>query len=256
MATKAGDETNGYTFQWKIENISHCWLKRGQKIVSPTFIAETLEGAKWSLWLYPKGYADENFITFYLRRECDWDEPALVAANYQLAFLGKDGSFLKENSSSKYIFDRNGWSVVVTEEREKVFLAERAVFLPEDTLTVQCTIWNKGEKPVEPKHLSARTVFKVNRRSFVWRIDKFSTLKPGVRNNFKDDLIDFDLVVNETIDLTKTLDLNIISFNKSIQYFSFKTSFVDTEGEKEDSGDMYVIEYFDYDFKPGVSSTL
>ncbi|GBM88111.1 Speckle-type POZ protein [Araneus ventricosus] len=254
MATKTRDETSGCTFQWKIDNISHCWLKKGEMIDSPRFIADALEGTKWFLRLYPSGYANENYICFYLRREKDCVGPDFINVNYQIAVLDKDGSVLKERIELKCRYRKPGsYGFCEYEEREKVFVTQRDAFLPKDSLTVQCTIWNADEKPAKPKHLYARTVFKVNRRNFMWKIDKFSTLKSGLKNKFKDSLIEFDLVLNEGLDFEKKLVLNINSFEESIKYFSFKASTVDSKGKKEYCG---THEYFADDLKGEVLSTL
>ncbi|GBN29036.1 hypothetical protein AVEN_76309-1 [Araneus ventricosus] len=211
--------------------------KKGKQIQSPSFIAEALKGTKWSLWLYPMGNTNEYFVGFYLYREIDCTGPNNVEVSYQLAFLDKDGSILTDRIKSKYnLWKGNYWGFHKYEAREKVFVTDREAFLPEDTLMVQCTVWNKEEKPVKPKHLYARTNFKENRRSFVWRIDKFSILKHDVRNKFKDCLIDFDLVLNKEQGLEKKLVVNINSFHESIKYISFKASIVDSDGKKENCG--------------------
>ncbi|CAL1293163.1 unnamed protein product [Larinioides sclopetarius] len=101
MATKTHDEASGCIFQWKIENISHCWLKKRKTIDSPRFIADALESTKWFLRLYLSGYTNENYIGFYLRRENDCVGPDYVNVNYDLAILDKDGSVLKEKRGNK-----------------------------------------------------------------------------------------------------------------------------------------------------------
>ncbi|GBM73846.1 TD and POZ domain-containing protein 5 [Araneus ventricosus] len=253
MATKTDDDANGCIFLWKIENISRCYLKMKQEIIRPIFIADALEGTKWSLWLYPMGDTDENYVDCYLYRERDCSGPNVIEIGCELAILDKDGSFLTERIRSKFSLKKGqyiGFQKYV--ERKRVFVTEREAFLPDDSLTVQCTIWRKDETPIKTKKLSARTVFKVNQRSFVWRIDEFSTLKPGFRNKFKDDLIDFDLVLDEILDLVKKLDIDIISFHENIKYFSFKISIINSKGEKEECGKH---EYFVNDLKKGILST-
>ncbi|GBN93586.1 Speckle-type POZ protein [Araneus ventricosus] len=254
MTTKTGDETSGCTFQWKIKNISHCWLKTSEMIDSPRFIADALEGTKWFLRLYPSHTTALNHVGLFLLREEDCVGPNTTEVNFQLSFLDKDGSILKERTKSNWCFTKPDISGFCEfEEREKVFVTQRETFLPEDTLTIQCTIWNTEVKPVKPQQLYARTVFKVKRRNFMCRLDKFSTRKSGVKNKFKDSLIEFDLVLNEGLDFEKKLALNIDSFDESIKYFSFKVSTVNSEGKKENFG---THEYFANDLKTGVLCTL
>ncbi|GBO45493.1 TD and POZ domain-containing protein 5 [Araneus ventricosus] len=254
MATRNNDETNGYTFQWKIENISHCWLKPFERIESPIFIADTLESTKWSLWLYPLGQTNEKEnVSFFLHRE-DCSGPGVIEINYQLAFLNNDGSFLKEFTIRRRGFERKReWGFREFINRERVFFTEREAFLPEDTLTLQCTLWKKDETCAKPKHSHARTVFTVNRRSFVWKIDAFSTLKPGLKNRLRDGFIDFDLVLNEELGFEKKIIININSFDQRMKYFSFKTSIIDWEGKKEN---CRINKCFASDLKEGALSPM
>ncbi|CAL1295010.1 unnamed protein product [Larinioides sclopetarius] len=253
MAKGNEDETNGYALQWKIENISHCWLKTREHVPSPKFTADALEGTKWSLWLYPKGDETENNISFFLHRERDCSGPDNFEVNYQLAFLNKNGSILKEKTVLKRVFTKDErWGFYKFEVRERVFDFERETFLPGDTLAVQCMIWKKKDSPVKPKHLYARTVFKENRRSFVWRINEFSSLKSSLNNKFKDDLIDFDLFLNQEQDFEKKIFLCMNSFDESIKCLFIKTSMADSKGKKENCA---IHEYFPKDLKKGVLFT-
>ncbi|GBM91666.1 Speckle-type POZ protein-like B [Araneus ventricosus] len=241
-----------YNMRWKIENISHCWwLKKGEGLESPAFVVDAVVGTKWSLLLYPVGDTVENYVGFYLNREEDCGGPDVIEICYQLAFLGKDGSILKEITRPKRKFTKNhAWGFSKFEERERVFVSRKEAFLPEDTLTVQCTIWTTDEKPEESNHLFATTAIKVKRRSFVWKIDRPSTLKSCIRNKFKDNLIDFDLVLNEGFD---RLDINMTSFDETIKYISCNTSVIDSEGRKISYGSK---KYFFRDLKKGVLSFM
>ncbi|GBM91669.1 hypothetical protein AVEN_180048-1 [Araneus ventricosus] len=238
-----------YNMRWKVENISHCWwLKMGERLESPSFVTDALEGTKWSLRLYPTG---ENYVSFFLNREENCSGPDVIEICYQLAFLSKDGSVAKERTAAKRKFMKNeSWGFSIFERRERVFVTERETFLPEDTLTVQCTLWTTYEKPDESKHLFASTAIKVKRRSFVWKIDKPSTLKSCIRNKFKDNFIDFDLVINEGLDRQ---NIDVTSFDETIKYISCNTSVIDSKGRKTNYGSK---KYFSRDLKEGVLSFM
>ncbi|GBN40196.1 Protein roadkill [Araneus ventricosus] len=240
-----------YNMRWRIENMSHCWwLKKGEPLESPAFNADALEGTKWSLRLYPVGNKDENNVGFFLNREEDSSGPENFEVYFQLAFLGKDGLILKVRTAA-YRFGKDGdWGFSNFEGRERVFVTEREAFLPEDTLTVQCTLWTTDEKPEESTHLFATTAIKVKRRSFVWKIDKASTLKSCIRNKFKDNLIDFDLLLNEALD---SLNIEMTSFDETIKYISCNSSVIDSEGRKTNYGSK---KCFSRDLKKGVVSFL
>ncbi|CAL1275158.1 unnamed protein product [Larinioides sclopetarius] len=162
-----------YTFRWKVEKLSYCWLKKGESIKSPTFTVDSLESTKWSLELYPKGSSsNNNFVSVFLKREKDYRGPKVIELKYQLAFLNKKGLILNiadvwgDRFKKDYIGIRP-----LSETREKVFVTERETFLPEDILTIQCKLWKENEKPVVSELLSARTIFDEHRGAFVWRID-------------------------------------------------------------------------------------
>ncbi|GBN07327.1 TD and POZ domain-containing protein 1 [Araneus ventricosus] len=234
MATKTDGETNGCTFQWKIENISHYWwLPVGDLMESPPFIADAVECTKWRLWLCPRGDEDENDVGVYLYRDKDCSGPDIVEVKFQLAIFGKCDSFLTEISDLER-FAKAKHLEITFDARERIFLTDREAFLPEDTLTVECTLQKAEETLVKSKHVFARTVWNGNKRSFDWRIDEFSTAQPGIRKNYKDDLIEFDLVLNE--DFEKRMDIEIISFDDNIRYISWNTSIIDSEGETENCG--------------------
>ncbi|GBO32534.1 TD and POZ domain-containing protein 3 [Araneus ventricosus] len=252
MANRDEGEANGCTFQWKIENVSQCWwLTTEQRIKSPAFVADLLEDTKWSLWFYPTN--GEDFVGIYLHREEDCSGPDVIEVNYEFEFLGKDDSLISEETASDSFGKDEIFGASYFIERERIFITERETFLPEDTLTVQCTIWSKEEKPIRSKHLYAKTVFNVNRRYLVWRIDMFSTRRFALRNKLEDGLNDFDLVLNETLGLEKEMVIIMNSFDERIKYFSIKTSIIDSEGKKENCG---MNEYFADDLEKGVLSYI
>ncbi|CAL1295007.1 unnamed protein product [Larinioides sclopetarius] len=253
MAKVLNDEVNKCYLLWKVENISHCWLKMGEHIVSPAFTVDEQEGIKWLMCVYPMGKTDENNVAFYLQRAENCSEPTDMRVSFELSLLDKDGKLLSDVSIGCESFSKNNWILIKSETREKVFISQRETFLPEDTLTVHCAIRYIDEMHVLLKHVSARTVFKVIRRTFTWKFEEFSNVKPGVRNKFKDELIDFEIVLNKGLDFEKKLVLDGILFDDSIKYFSFKTAIVDNEGKNEDLG---THEFFAADLKKGIKSTL
>ncbi|KAF8787835.1 TD and POZ domain-containing protein 1 [Argiope bruennichi] len=258
MATEINDETIGCTFQWKIENISHCWLTKGRCTESPVFTADAPKGTKWTLRFYPMGCNNENELEFYLYRQTDDAGEKIVRVNYLLAFVDKSGSILHEINGFANQGFRKGKLFGFREflKRDYVFVSEKEAYLPEDTLTVQCTLWENEKKPDKVKHLYARTVYNVNRRSFLWRIEKFSDLRSGQKYKFNADslLVDLEFFITEGLDFEKKFNLKFNSpyMSTSLNYFSFKTS-VGFGREKENCG---THEYFQEDLRKGVSCTL
>ncbi|GBN61930.1 hypothetical protein AVEN_245570-1 [Araneus ventricosus] len=235
MPTTTDGEAKGCTFQWKIENLCHRWWeKKGEGIESPVFIADALGKTKWTLWLYPMEEENENNIAIYLQREEDCSGPDIIEASYQFAFLGKDGSILKEKTTWRKKFSKDdNWGFAAFEGRERVFVTEREAFLPEDTLTVQCTLWITNPKPDKSNHLFATTVIKVKRRYFVWRIDKRSNRESDVRSKFRDYLIRCNLFLLKNLD---QLCIHLSGLDDSIRYISCNVSIIDSEERRENCG--------------------
>ncbi|XP_055943458.1 TD and POZ domain-containing protein 1-like [Argiope bruennichi] len=254
MATEINDETIGCTFQWKIENISHCWLKKNEFIESPVFTADALKGTKWKLYFYPMGCNNENKLDFSLHRVPDNTGKNFVQLNYLLAFVDKSGSILHEiNGLPNLNFGMNSMrGFLESQTRDFIFGSGKEAYLPEDTLTVQCTLWEKEKKPDKVEHLYARTVYIVNRRSFLWRMEKFSSLKSGKKYKLTTDFIDLDFFITEGLDFEKKLGLKF-NHRFSLKYFSFITSVVDLAGRKKNCG---THEYFQEDLRKGVSCML
>ncbi|GBM60124.1 Protein roadkill, partial [Araneus ventricosus] len=220
------------------------------------FIANSLYGTIWSLCLFPKGVKNENSATVVLKREHEHCGPNVIQVKYQITLLDKDGSVLEDKLIWENDFRReNSVFFYVCKRQEKVSDSEGKSFLPDDTLTVQCKIWKKDEEPIVSELLSARTVFKVQRRSFVWRIDKFSTLTPDLRSKFMvidkltDGAINFHLVINERLGSEKKLDIDIRSFDECINFISFQVSIVDSKGIKVNCGNQ---EDLDGNLKKGI----
>ncbi|KAF8787857.1 TD and POZ domain-containing protein 5 [Argiope bruennichi] len=225
------------------------WMSRSKQLESPKFTADALQGTKWSLWLFLiDGYYVDygDYVGIYLLRENNCCGKETIEVNYEIAILDKNGSFLRvenrKDSFSKY--DIRGFPRYVT--RKEVFFTKRESFLPEETLTVQCKLWNKEGKPVNSKHFYARTIFSENRKYFIWQIDAFSTVEPGLRKKFKDNLFNFDLVLNGN--LSKKLDIDFISCHDNIKYIAINTYILDSTDIKENQGNKY---YFVDDLKEG-----
>ncbi|GFY57133.1 TD and POZ domain-containing protein 3 [Trichonephila inaurata madagascariensis] len=170
-------EKKCFSFTWAIENFSFFWQKKGENILSPTFIADTIERSKWKLALYPDGCmsARNNSISFFLRREVDSKGPTNLNIFFELSFLAVDGSVVMSSGIFECSFDR-GKSGGFSEFMKKESLGfHKQQSLPEDILTARCRMWKKFGQITEERQCFARTRIGVERRSFVWTIPEFSS---------------------------------------------------------------------------------
>ncbi|CAL1294603.1 unnamed protein product [Larinioides sclopetarius] len=161
-------EGNCFTFTWKLENISYCLQKQNRVIKSPAFVVDSFGERKWYLGLYPRGQEYEDFISFALYKELDSKKTVQREIKYELAFVGKDGSFLRR--ISKYDFsDHPGHGFSDFAGREEVFDTKRSIFLPHDILTARCRIWKTDGELAESIRCFAHTRIGVEKRSFMWK---------------------------------------------------------------------------------------
>ncbi|GBL97662.1 TD and POZ domain-containing protein 5, partial [Araneus ventricosus] len=255
-STRNDGGRKAYTFQWKVENISYSWMERREYLESPTFIANALEGTKWSLRLFPKRNIFTNSFNACLYRENDWCGPEVIQVKYDLALLDEDGLISETEGVDEFRRNYIGSQTIYGKLRD-LFSTERNTFFPEDTITIRCNMWTEEVKPAVSERLPARTAFQGQRGSFVWRIDKFSTLSSGLISNFvvinelEDVLINFDLVLRNATDLY----IDIRSRVKCIKFYAFKASIIDWKGKKAECGSTECCDG-DGDVEEGIVSSI
>ncbi|GBM11967.1 Speckle-type POZ protein B [Araneus ventricosus] len=172
------NEKKCFTFIWKIENASYCLQKKGEPIKSPAFEVDDFEETKWKLWLYPRGHDRGNYVRFYLCREQDSKEASGIKIRFKLAFLEKGDSVLQSSHVAEHEFSKDqGYGCRKFLKIQDLFLTQRSIYLPQDTLTACCRMWKSvGELPQDVCYF-ARTRIGVEKRSFMWKIENFSTLE-------------------------------------------------------------------------------
>ncbi|CAL1295606.1 unnamed protein product [Larinioides sclopetarius] len=174
------------TFLWRIENYSFCWHKHGERLVSPEFTSDGLEGTVWTLWLYPRWDSQkvEGYISLYLTR-CQIDDgPVDFSVKYELSVLAADE--LSTGSETEFPFVKGyrfGWGKFL--KRDEALLHRKGDLLPQDTLSVRCKMW-RGEGSVrEATEITARTRIGIEEISFLHLIESFSKLKPDEKKTIQ-----------------------------------------------------------------------
>ncbi|GBL86637.1 Speckle-type POZ protein [Araneus ventricosus] len=176
-----------YTFFWFIENYSYCWHEIGEKLVSPPFTADGLEGTAWNLQLYPRGVSEafNGVISLYLERSASDEGPENTSLKYELSFLKADGS-PRFSIEFNHVFQRGvrrEWYTCL--KIDQMLLGKRGNFLPEDILTVRCKIW-KGEGNIHKvAPICARTRIGIEKISFLHVVENFSSLEPNQKHTIK-----------------------------------------------------------------------
>ncbi|CAL1262209.1 unnamed protein product [Larinioides sclopetarius] len=214
MSCEGECEKKCFTFIWKLENASYCWQKQ-VFLDSPVFKVDELEKSKWKLSLYE--IIGEKKGSFELRLQRDDKGVEKVKLNFELAFLASDGTVLQSFKKEEIVILGNQYFGNRLASRNEVFFTRRSVFLPQDTLTARCRMWKSvGEFTKEVQYF-ARTRIVVEKRSFLWNIENFSTLESDAKRTYEiksqdtdEQLICLELFVSRKKILDETIRIAII----------------------------------------------
>ncbi|CAL1262217.1 unnamed protein product [Larinioides sclopetarius] len=169
MASEDDSKRKCFTFIWQLENASYCWQKYPESIHSPSFTVDEIHETNWKLELYP--FFDKNdAIGFFLRRLAD-NYAGSVQIDCELASLSSDGTVLHTFKRKKLEIGSagiTGGSVA----RKKVFPT-----ISKHSLTIRCRIWESFVEMPKQVQCFARTRITVEKRSFMWSTENFSSLK-------------------------------------------------------------------------------
>ncbi|GBM11924.1 hypothetical protein AVEN_209623-1 [Araneus ventricosus] len=238
MACRAVEERKFFTFTWALENASYCWQKSKERLLSPVFVVEGIENTKWRLALYPRGKDDDFDISCGLGRNTNSSGVDNVEIDFEIAFLTGDGTVVLSSGKKRYTFQKgNFYGFDKCVARFEMFSAKRSVFLPHDTLTTRCRIWKSvGEVP-ESGQWFARTRIGVAKRSFVWNIEKFSTLEPGnevtysIMSAMNDKLLlSLNLFLRNDLSSSNSIRCKLVYFDQSIKYCTLQMFLLPASG--------------------------
>ncbi|KAG8178311.1 hypothetical protein JTE90_026281 [Oedothorax gibbosus] len=168
-----------FTCTWTIENVSYCLKRDNEKIYSPVFIANVLNGTEWRLFLF----FDGNDLSGVLYREKSDEGPLTITLDLDFAILSKGSLPLVVQERKAQSFIKNfSWKFSGLCKRTKLLGSRRNTFLPNDSLTVRCRMRKRNEIIPETIICLARTRIGIQKRTFTWAIKNFSTLQPHQEN--------------------------------------------------------------------------
>ncbi|GFY56061.1 hypothetical protein TNIN_348821 [Trichonephila inaurata madagascariensis] len=170
---------DGLTLTWFIEDFSFCGKKNGESINSLKF-GKKIGSMQWYVLLYPKGFNDncKDFISFHLY--CHRSN-VVRDIGFELSFIAVDGSVLVSKRIHANDFKPGeNWGFDEFVRREEVFNIRREDYLPGDVLTARCRIWVLDEIIARDGHWFARSRIGVQRRSFLWNIEQFSSFQESM----------------------------------------------------------------------------
>ncbi|GFT30598.1 speckle-type POZ protein B [Nephila pilipes] len=180
----SNDAENYFLFKWHIVNVSFCWHTGDEHIRSPSFIVETLDKSKWHLKLLPKGEENEDYLSLFVTLESSDQNRCKI--EYEACIVDDQGSILENSNRQKDLFLSNeGWGWEEFMEKNNIFHSKGMNCLYEDTLTVCLKMWKSNENMKQQGECIARTLLGVERKSFVWAVERFSSLGPDVKDTYE-----------------------------------------------------------------------
>ncbi|GFU55240.1 speckle-type POZ protein B [Trichonephila clavipes] len=116
-------------------------------------------------------------IEFYLQRKDDGSSTGDIDVYFELAFISESGKTLCSWRSKQHTFDKSEyWGCKCFRSQEEVFVTKKSEYLPWNNLTARCKIWRCDGKVAVDKYFLAETRVAIQRRTFIWEIQKFSTI--------------------------------------------------------------------------------
>ncbi|GFR08659.1 TD and POZ domain-containing protein 3 [Trichonephila clavata] len=234
-------EREGYTFLWKIEHFNCAWHRKGEKIVSPVFVLDSLEKTKWRLWLFPKGDANENFISYYLKRHHESKGPDTIEIEYELSLLNEYCTPLQSTVVLRDSFTQG------QAKGKRQFIKRDELFSPKDefrdSVTACCRIGVRGKENLGSATLYARTIINVERCSFAWNIENFSKMVPceiktyEIQSALEDALVTLELFLTGHC-CEESINVSIKSYNPNMKFFRFNSFLQDATGNRIDCGSL------------------
>ncbi|GFQ72003.1 TD and POZ domain-containing protein 5 [Trichonephila clavata] len=235
MATPNYGIKSTCTFLWKIKNFNFLWMKTSQKIESPVFVVYGLKNTEWVMHLYPRGCSSADNVGFYLhRKDSGSSSTGKIDVYFELAFLSESGEIICSCRSAQLTFRKcSSRGFDSFKSREDVFVTHKSRYLPFNTLTAQCKIWNCDKKVAVDKYYLAGTCVTVQQISFHWHIEKFITIgyydtkHSVIRSITNEILVRFDLYLTGEQLGEEVIEIGIHVFDPNKKYLFLKT-FVST----------------------------
>ncbi|GFQ65773.1 speckle-type POZ protein [Trichonephila clavata] len=184
-----------FTFIWEISNCPNLLIPR--KVISPTFVVESLESSRWHLSLFT--VCEEQF-TFSIHRENDLGSEHILI-DYDLSFVSPEGMSSHERKCT-FNFKKESFCVNEPFCIPDIFVNRRLVFMVNDCLTVHFRMWKVGSLESEPNFCYASTRLAIEQRSFFWRVRNFSTFGRGQELTYP-----IESIVNGDVPLVMILSL-------------------------------------------------
>ncbi|GFY56062.1 hypothetical protein TNIN_348831 [Trichonephila inaurata madagascariensis] len=234
MDCKGICKEDGLTFTWFIENFRYCGRKNSERISTPTFAKGINDPIYFSLELYPKGFdiKSKDFISFYLYSHRSNISDTVYNIDFQLSFIAVDASVLVSKRLQVNDFKSGQrWGFEEFVEREEVCKKRKKDYLPGDVLTARCRIWDLNERITRNGHLFGRSGTILQRWSFLWNIEKFSSFQES-KFSANESMMTLRFFPSRIENSETLIHVEICTQNRTLQFSTFRIDLVDTSGHR------------------------
>lgn len=176
MSCDSAAETGGFKYIWRIENFSKCALEDGNNLISPKFVVEDIKKTAWFLSTF-------DYVECYLNRDTVDGGPRSMNISYSISFTKSDGVDDTKLVEMEFMHGQVGF-VFLKYHRKEIF-DNRPVYLPKDTLTVECHIQKDTSFRAAKVECTATTRVTVERVNFTWTIKNFLSNSDGFARNYE-----------------------------------------------------------------------
>ncbi|GIY73976.1 speckle-type POZ protein B [Caerostris darwini] len=242
MFRKVDDRKSGCaTIEWKIENFSFCVFNIGKIIRSPSFFLDTLENTRWGISILPTGYAGRIYFKYQFYRDSYVQEPETIEIKSDSSILDANGVILEKSQLTTNKFNKKDNRSLIFDESVVILSKEEESNLPQDALTIQFRLWRTDGKYVENRRIFARTVIQVDRRTFAWAINKFSSLKYHhkvpyvIKSESEEPLMRLELYLSTGQKTDEKITIAHV-YSKKVNFFTLKIFLMDAKGDKIECG--------------------
>ncbi|GFT14291.1 speckle-type POZ protein B [Nephila pilipes] len=228
-------EVGEFQFFWSIEKFI---LTESSEttLVSPPFSVGT---SAWRLQLDLKSEADGSYFAIYLKREERDLYPHPINVEYALSFWNSDFKSEKSRKWEVFSFSNGtgrGWPKFA--KYQEVLSHTRNNFFELDKLSVGCHMKMCKNIVSTSSMCFARTLLDIDMNIFVWKIERFSALKPNKKMTTQSTAA-AGSVLSISVFLSdmpcSEMKINIIPKGKRIRMSTCKVSVLNAHGMVADS---------------------
>ncbi|CAL1297905.1 unnamed protein product [Larinioides sclopetarius] len=185
MACGSSRVGSHFTFTWAINNI---YKESVFSLNSPVFVADSIDKTKWRLSFHMASWNESTsgHMICVLQRERDESELGSIYIDFQISIVDETGVILRSVREERCRFGMNlayagdnSFRVAKNLIQIKTLMENFEKYIYNNTLNIRCKMWKFGCILPRTELCFARTILDIEKRYFVWTIEKVFYISPG-----------------------------------------------------------------------------